>query len=52
MTLDPDDYDFCPPPTDRLCTCRQCRAEWEQRNREMAQFLADALGIAPDQDAP
>ena len=23
----------CPPPTDRLCDCRQCRAEWQAREK-------------------
>ena len=27
--------EYCPPPTDRLCNCNQCRREWQQRESEL-----------------
>jgi hypothetical protein len=26
---------YCPPPTDRLCDCRQCRKEWAERELDV-----------------
>jgi len=28
--------EYCPPPTDRLCGCPQCRSEWKEREFEMS----------------